>query len=78
MPFFWSYLIHFILEFDGVKSKVGLLNPCNLSRYLASPPASLPEMPWLAVFFGDISTIADRILMVEKQRWSLVYLSDTI
>ena len=51
MPFFWSYLSHFILDFDGVKCKVGLLNPCNLSNYLASPPASLPEIPWLAIIF---------------------------
>ena len=51
MPFFWSYLSHFILDFDVVKSKVGLLNPCNLSSYLANPPASLPEMPWLAMPF---------------------------
>ena len=51
MPFFWSYLSHFILDFDGVKCKVGLLNPCNLSNYLASPPASLPEMTWLAMIF---------------------------
>ena len=52
------YLSHFIFEFDGVKSKVGLLNPCTLSSYLASPPASSPEI------FGDISTIAGRLLMV--------------
>ena len=52
---FWSYLSHFILDFDGVKRKVGLLNPCNLSNYLASPPASLQKMPWLAIIFLVIS-----------------------
>ena len=55
MPFFWSYLSHFILDFDGVKSKLGLLNPCNLSNYLAIPPASLPQMPLLAIIFLVIS-----------------------
>ena len=48
---FWSYLIHFIFTFDGVKIKIGLFNPCNLISYLASPPASPPEMPWLAIIF---------------------------
>ena len=40
---FWSYIHHFKSNFDGVKSKVGLLNWYNLSSYLAS----LPEIPWL-------------------------------
>ena len=37
----------FETDFDGVKSKVDLLNWYNQSSY----PASLPEMPWLAMIF---------------------------
>ena len=76
---FWSYLSHFILNFDGVKSKVGLLNPCRLSSCLASPPASPPEMPWLAIIFLVISQpLQVKFWWCEKQCWSLVYLINTI
>ena len=34
---FWLYLSHFKTDFDGAKSKVGLLNWYNQSIYLASP-----------------------------------------
>ena len=70
MPFFWSYLSHFILDLDGVKSKVGLLNPCNLSNYIASPPV----MPWLTIIFLVISQpLQVKFWWCEKQSWSLIY-----
>ena len=33
---FWPYLSHFNLNFDGMKSQVGLLSKYNLTGYLAS------------------------------------------
>ena len=75
MPFFWSYLSQLILDFDGVKSKVGLLNPCNLSSYLASPQ----EMQWLVIIFLMIyQPMHVELGWCEKQSWFLVYLTDTI